>query len=101
MPSRCIFFFSAFSAWSMLLSRTMICKGGLLVVSDEGRVDIRRVWGCPPCPAPVRRFRPESRQAAEIRRNSGRDRVIQDTDASKACIGGSRADSALMAILKI
>src|SRR6478609_5186965 len=27
MPSRCIFFFSAFSAWSMLLSRTMICKG--------------------------------------------------------------------------
>src|SRR3954471_24877658 len=26
MPSRCIFFFSALSAWSMLLSRTMICK---------------------------------------------------------------------------
>src|ERR1700693_6152724 len=26
MPSRCIFFFSALSAWSILLSRTMICK---------------------------------------------------------------------------
>src|SRR5712671_1301169 len=29
MPSRCIFFFSALRAWSMLLSRTMICKGKL------------------------------------------------------------------------
>src|ERR1043166_6835051 len=27
MPSRCIFFFRALSAWSILLSRTMICKG--------------------------------------------------------------------------
>src|SRR5262245_60258795 len=30
MPSLCIFFFNAFSAWSMLLSRTMICKRGSL-----------------------------------------------------------------------
>ena len=27
MPSRCIFFLRALSAWSMLLSRTKTCKG--------------------------------------------------------------------------
>src|SRR4030088_1360285 len=46
MPSLCIFFFSAFSAWSILLSRTMICKGcpsGGLV---EGRLDNRRPNAC-------------------------------------------------------
>ena len=42
MPSRCIFFFSAFSAWSILLSRTMICKGGSWPVSERGRGDTRR-----------------------------------------------------------
>src|ERR1041385_1120026 len=46
MPSRCIFFFSAFSAWSILLSRTMICKRCSCRFC-EGRLNNRRLRGCP------------------------------------------------------
>src|ERR1700750_148591 len=45
MPSRCIFFFSALSAWSILLSRTMICKEGSWPVFEAG-VDNRRGNPC-------------------------------------------------------
>src|SRR6201992_2881023 len=48
MPSRCIFFFRALSAWSILLSRTMICKEDSCCHTWKAGVDNRRVLACKP-----------------------------------------------------